>query len=130
MDREIHGWVILKRQIIAAAVAAADIGTAAGVSSVGSGAAAVQGVGAVFDNDRLGCRVENIASRHLGFGHHHGAVGDEARHSDGPICPGGIAAQQVPIAVLHSEGRVGDGLAGDGVQLGQRQAAQGIVEEG
>ena len=121
-DRQGHGGVILEGEIIAAA----SIAAAACVS----GTAAAHRVGAVFDNDCLGSGVQNIAGRHFCLGDYHSAAGNEARHNDSPILAGGIAAQHSAAAVLDSEFRTGNGLAGDGVQLGQRQAAQGFIQEG
>ena len=122
VDRQGHGGVILEGEIIAAA----SIAAAACVS----GTAAAHRVGAVFDDDRLGSGVKNISGRHFCLGDYHSAAGNEARHNDSPILAGGIAAQHSPVAVLDRELSAGNRLPGDRIQLGQRQAAQGFIQEG
>ena len=124
MDCEVYSGIVLKSQIVAAA------GIAVGGPAHGPGAAAVHGVGAVFDSDRLGRGVENIAGRHLRLGHHHSAAGDEAGDRHRAVLAGGVAAQHSAVAVLDREFRTGNRLSGDRVQLGQGQTAQGFIQEG
>ena len=124
VDREIHSGIILEGQIIAIA----GIGAAAGIASCGP--AAVHGVGAIFHDDGLGRSIQDIAIRHLGFRHDHCAAGNEAGDCHRAVLAGGIAAQKIAIAVLHREHRTRNRFPGNGVQLGQRQAAQGFVQEG
>ena len=107
-DREVHSGVIFESQV----VAIAGMGATASISSRGS--AAVHGIGAILHNDGFGHTVQHIAIRHLGFGHHHSAAGNKARHNDSPILAGGVAAQHSAVAVLYSELGAGNRFAGDG----------------
>jgi len=111
--------------IPALAGACADPGAAADAAS-GAG----QGVGTVFYDDGLRGGIQYISVRDLIFRHHYGGAGNEAGDGHGPIRSSGISTDQVPVAVLHRENRVGNRLPVSGVHLFQCQAAQGFVEEG
>ncbi len=111
--------VILKIELVAAAVAAA-----AGVSS---GVAGANCVDTVFYDDGFWRGIEDITAGDLALMDHNGAARYKPGDGHGAVLAGGVVAQQVPIAVLHSKSRVGDRFPGDGIQLSERQAAQRLV---
>ena len=122
--------VILEGEIVAAVGTAAHVSRAAGgdVGGPAHGPAAHR-IGAIFHDDGLGRGIEDIAAGNFRLDHDHGAAGNEARDRHSPVLAGGVAAQHSAIAVLDGELGARDRLPGDGVQFGQRQAAQGFVQE-
>ena len=120
--------IILKIQIVAAIGSVAD--TAAG-SAARSGhstaGTAGQGIGAVFDNDGLGRRIEDVPAGDFRFHDGHSASGNQAGDCDAPVLPGGELSNQAPVAVLDRKFCVRYGLPSDGIPLRQREAAQRLV---
>ena len=128
MDGQRHFGIILEGQIISAGVT--STGAAAGAASAGGTASAGPAVpGAIFHDNGLGRRVQDITVRDAGFGNHHRGIGNEARHHDSPVLPGDIAAQHIAVAVFDGELGIGHRLTRDGIQLRQGQAAHGVVVE-
>ena len=106
-------------------VSAAAGSSRRGISSVGSSTAGRAGdraaVAAVADRDDMGRGVKDIIGGHPGFHHDHRRIGSKARHGHGPIDPGGVTANEVPVAVFQNKLRIGHGLSSNRVLFRERQ---------
>ena len=122
-DGEGHGGVVLKGKAIAGAGS-----RTARIAPVAAGAAG-QGVPAVCHGDDLRGGIQHIAIGNLYLSDYIGVSRNKAGDSHGAVRAGGIAAYDISAAVLDLKNRSGDRLAGDGIQLGDRQSAEGFIEE-
>ena len=124
LNHQLGLGVIFKGQVVAAAIVP-------GVGRVGTAAviAAGQAVGPVLHDDGLGRCIQHIAVGDFALVDHNGAARYKSCDRHGAVFAGGVAAQHIPVPILHGKLGIGDGLAGHGVQLGQGQTAQGFIQE-